>query len=279
MIVIGLFSCQENKPTRKNTTTQKVKTDSTSNEKIINNIYTKIADSLCSPLQISDLKYTTKNTKIISLNPSDSLDCFIFLSEVACGYPSGSCGYDMQVIMKKNGKYTSELSTCGYIFNTLHEQNEGISSFIYGTHDGYKIQVNWNGKEFEEINISVNNIDYKYISKIAEASHRSPTDFVNYDPKTSDDELRIPVSSEEIPIGIKKIGKLFTVMTGKNPELYLFDNSTTPQLILITRGNLIIKPVASLKDFYDLIITYDGNNIDEPKFWQYDKSKKKYLPT
>lgn len=275
-LITCIVSCREKpKPVHQNTHVSQKK--DTIVEKELQNIYTKIADSLCAPLQVSDYKYTDRNTHIYFLNPKDSLDCFIFVSEVACGFPAGSCGSDIQVIKRKGGKYRSMLSACGYIYNTLNAQNDDILSFIYGTHDGYKVQVNWDGKEFDEENISVNNVKYEYIIRISEASHRNVTDFTLYNPKDSIDD-KIPVIVEDFQYGMKRKGKLYTVMLDKSQEMYLFDDGDNPQIILSAKGKYNLRPIVSLKDIYDIMLLGDGNSLQNSQSWTYDKQKNKYLP-
>ncbi len=276
-----LISCQE-KPKEKHAT--KTKSSDSTNKSLkdtvpeveIKNRFTKISDSMCYPLLVSDFKYTNKNTQIFFLNPNDSLDCFIFSSEFSCGLPSGSCGNDIQVFKKNQGKYYSALSTCGLIYNVLNEQHDGILSFIYGTASGYKIKAYWNGSDFSEDNMSVNDIDYGYVLRLSEQTHLNPTEFSLYDPDKEQDD-KIVVHVEDFKIGHNNTAKIYTFTLNRVPEMFVFlPNPDRPQLVFSKKGNFKIKGIVSGKEMYDLQVTDIANPADLQIF-QYDKKKKKYL--
>lgn len=247
-------------------------------ERVIDNFYTRISDSLCPSRDTGGLAYTNKNTTAIPLYPGDSSACFVFASEVTCGYMPGSCGRDIQVIKKKDNGYYSVFSACGFVYNMLNEQNEGIHAFIYGTQDGYKIKVSWDGAQFSERSISVNDIAFNYVMALAEATHRNPTDFVLYNPK-KEEGFKVPVRIEDIAIGPKQNGKIFTIMFDKAPEIFLFaGDKGSPKMILSGRGNFTLKTLNnSGKEFYD-IITTPARNTSDSQVWRYDKQKQKYVP-
>ena len=144
-----LLSCNRrdrHKPVQKNGGKKVTRTESVDVERVIDNEYTKIALSLCESIEFKELEYTTKNTKIIGLDIQQPVNCFLFASEISCGFPAGSCGDDIQVIMKDSTGYHQVFSVCGFVYNSLSEINYGIKSFLYGTSDGYKIKASWNGK-------------------------------------------------------------------------------------------------------------------------------------
>lgn len=95
----------------------------------LDNEYTRIKNSLCDTIGFDDLKYTNANTQIISLDPLDSLQRFIFISETDCGFPSGNCGKIIELIeRKKNNGYQSLIKVCGLVDTIFYDQKQIIYS-------------------------------------------------------------------------------------------------------------------------------------------------------
>lgn len=251
--------------------------DTAIKEVVINNTYTKITDSLCTTIETNDISYTNLNTDIYPLNPDDSTDCFVFASEVTCGFLPGSCGRDIQIIKRTKKKgYRVAFSACGDIFTTINEKNDNILSFLYGTQDGYIVKVFWDGREFEDKTISVNNISYSYIIKIAEATRHNPTDFVLYDPHHPDAE-KIPVVIEDFSLGANKAGKRFKVLFEREPEIFIFEKKEDhPKIILTAMGNDSIQVMSGTgKEYFDVWINRTEPQA-ERQTWKYNYKKQRY---
>jgi len=252
-------------------------TDTSIKEIAISNTYTKIVDSLCLGLKTNEISYTNLNTDIYILHPEDSTDCFVFASEATCGFLPGSCGRDIQIIKKtKKEGYRVAFSTCGNILTTINEKNDNILSFLYGTQDGYIVKVFWDGREFEDKTISINNISYNYIIKIAEATRHNPTDFILYDPHHPDSE-KIPVIIEDFNLGINKYGKRFKVLFEREPEIFIFENKEDhPKIILTAKGSDTLQVITGTgKEYFDVSV----NRIEpraERQIWKYNYQKQQY---
>ena len=251
-------------------------TDASIKEVVISNIFTEIVDSLCISTSTADTVYTNLNTAIFVLNPDDSTDCFVFASEITCGFLPGSCGRDIQVIKrKKKGGYRVVFSTCGHIFTTINEKNDNILSFLYGTQDGYIVKVYWDGREFEDKTVSINNISYDYIIKIAEATRHNPSDFVLFDPHHPNTQ-KIPVLIEDFSIGTNKAGKRFKVLFEREPQLFIFEKNEHPRLILTTSGNDSLQVLAgSGKEYFDILIQHADPDATQ-QIWKYNYKKNRY---
>jgi hypothetical protein len=283
--VLGSFAActhheERQKPTRR-TALKQQKTINT--EIVIDNKFTQIITNLCDEIEFNELKYTSKNTKIIPLDIHTATDCFLFASEVNCGFPAGSCGDGIQVIMKGPGGYHPVFEACGYVYNSLSEINHGIKSFVYGTADGYKIKVAWNGKRFWEQIISINGLNYSNIKEIAKITSMMETDFVPEDPK-NDDIKRTRVRVETVDIGREKSLKLYTVFLSDESQYFLFDgetNSGNARLLLHTQRVTAIQSLPDFaKDYPDLLITTDPDHTGKPQShtWRYDRHQKIYVP-
>ncbi len=250
------------------------RTDTTEKEIVIDNIYTKIVDSVCNSVLSNDIEYTNFNTSIHVLTPGDSLDCFVFCSEATCGFLPGNCGRDIQVIKRTQEGYRVAFSACGNIYTTINEKKDHILSFLYGTQEGYIVKVFWDGREFEDKTISINNISYSYIIKIAEATRHNPTDFILYDLNHPNQE-KIPVIVEDFQLGPNKPGKRFKVVFEQDPEVFIFENPDDhPKIILAAKGNDSIHVnINAPKEYYDIMVT---TARQEKQLWKYNYKKRKY---
>jgi len=290
-LLLLLISCnrkQEHKAIPGNKSKRVARIESVDSEKVIDNEYTRIVLSLCDHIEFKELQYTTGNTTIIGLDIHQPTSCFLFASEISCGFPAGSCGDDIQVIRKDSSGYRQIFSVCGYVYNSLSETNEGIKSFIYGTGDGYKIKVSWNGRKFEETILSINNLNYACIREITRITGIMESDFIPEDP-TNDDRMHIRVRTEAVDIGNDRTATLYTVMQQQGASYFLFDvvnGSGKARLLLHTAKISSLQPVPNpLKEYPDIITTSDFKSTGNPKdhfttqLWRYDKSLKIYKPT
>lgn len=252
-------------------------------EKVIDNKFTQIVSNLCGNVEFEDLKYTNKNTEIISLDIRTSTDCFLFASEINCGFPAGTCGDDIQVIMKGAGGYHAVFEACGYIYNSLSEINHGIKSFVYGTSDGYKIKVAWNGKRFTEQTLAINNLNYSSIKEISKLTKIVESDFTPEDPK-NEDGLHTRVRIEPVDIGREKSLKLYTVMLEQEPEYFLFDSENSAGVARLLLHTTKVSAIQSLpdfaKDYPDLLITSPDEKSGKlsTHTWRYERHQKIYRP-
>jgi len=290
MITLLLFICScnqrpESKAKPEGKSRNVVRTESVDSEKVIDNEYTKIVLGLCDHIEFKELQYTTGNTTIIGLDIQQPLNCFLFASEISCGFPAGSCGDDVQVIMKDSAGYRQVFSVCGYVYNSLSETNQGIKSFVYGTSDGYKVKASWDGKKFEETILSINNLNYACIKEITRITGIMESDFIPEDP-TSEDRMHTRVRTEAVDIGNDRTLILYTVMLQQGANYFLFDainGSGKARLLLHTAKISSLQPVPNpLKEYPDIITTSDFKSTGNPEdhfatqLWRYDKSLKKY---
>lgn len=131
----------------------------------IDNEYTKIKNSLCDTIGFDDLKYTNANTKIISLNPSDSLQRFIFISEADCGFPSGSCGKIIELIERdKTNQYTSLIKVCGLVDSIIYDKKQ----ILYSTFAQHQYSLDCSQRDIKPRLRQINGMpveDIQYLSK------------------------------------------------------------------------------------------------------------------
>ncbi len=164
---VFLFSCKEKKKENQNT---QENTDSVHIEYVdsvyeIHNEYTQIKTQLCDTIGFQDLKYTNANTQIFSLNPSDSTQKFLFITEVDCAFPAGNCGKTIEVIERTgSNKYKSMIKVCGKI-DSIYLDNKSLT---YSTISNRKYNLDFSGNKVKTNLLSVHKMpveDLKAISK------------------------------------------------------------------------------------------------------------------
>lgn len=163
---VFLFSCKEKKKENQNT---QQNTDSVHIEYVdsvyeIHNEYTQIKTQLCDTIGFQDLKYTNANTQIFSLNPNDSTQKFLFITEVDCAFPAGNCGKTIEVIERAGSKYKSMIKVCGKIDSIYLDKK----TLTYSTISNRKYNLDFSGNKVKTNLLSVHNMpveDLKAISK------------------------------------------------------------------------------------------------------------------
>lgn len=278
-IFIFIISCSENSGIKDNLllplTDEKQSMES---EKGLDNNYTKIVLSLCD--EKGENKFTDKNTTYFDLNLNEMLNCFVFSSETDCGYPGGSCGNNIKIYKKTKNKYSIDFYSCGFNITPSIESNNGICSFTYDDKRGYKIKVFWNGEKFEESILTINNLNYNNIQKIAELVKAKEEQFIPDDPDNVDN-TSIRVRIESFKFGNGHYCELYTVLLPEK-EYFLIESN---QIIFNIKDIQSIETIVdNSKKYYDLKI-YDFSNYTmtkdtsylNPILYSYSEENNKYM--
>jgi hypothetical protein len=204
------------------TTQQKDSLDSEITKELpLDNEYTQVALSLCD--DTGRFVYTESNTICFDLSVNQGSDCFVFASELYCGHAGGSCGYSIDVYQKGDTGYTVPFSGCGFNPAPLRFSKDGILSFTYEVRSGYTMQVNWNGKEFEEEIIAVNGLNYIHMDQISKITGNDITSYISNDPE-SRDNVAHRVNIERLHFGENCYGELYEVNShGSERDFFLFN--------------------------------------------------------
>lgn len=146
-------------------------------DKTLDNFYTDIVKRYCGS-DIGELDFTDSNTNCFTLTEADSEQCFVFASEIVCGYAGGNCGREISVFQKKGNSHYIEYRSCGFNLTAGMQQQDGIRSFRYDTKDAYQILVKYINGEFVEDTIYVNGLDYSLAKTIAKPLHLQAYDLM-----------------------------------------------------------------------------------------------------
>lgn len=252
------------------------KTEST--EKIIDNEYTKIALAKCT--EIYNHKFTETNTEYFDLNIFEDKECFVFASNLVCGGPMGSCGRNIEIYKRVGEKYEIVFVTCGYNIGYSRESCFGYLTFTYENRDGIRSKVYYNGKQFVETPISVNNLEFNRLTIISKLTNYDIRSFIP-DDHNSNDNVSERVKIEKIKIGKNSQAELYTVVSVVPLRYYLFIGDS---LIFTTSDILSFETIIDeSKSFYDIrtysldnyVMTKDTSYL-VPTIYKYSRISKKY---
>lgn len=272
-----LCSCGQNSQNKNEKTTVDKDQKTGSTEKIIANEYTKIALSLCT--EIYNHKFTDANTEYFDLNILEDKECFVFASELVCGGPMGSCGRNIEIYKRVGEKYEIVFMTCGYNISYSRESSFGYLTFTYESRDGIRSKVIYNGKQFVETPILVNNMDFNRLKIISKLTNYDIRSFVP-DDYNSNNNFSERVKIEKIKIGTNYQAELYTVSSAPL-RYFLFIGDS---LIFSTSDILSFETIIDeSKSFYD-IRTYSIKNYVMskdtsyliPTIYKYSKNSEKY---
>jgi len=242
--------------------------------KKLENGYVRIALSLCD--EVYKHAFTDSNTTFFSLDVTNDSCCFVFASDLVCGAPMGSCGQNIQVIQHTEKGYQVVFERCGNNVSQSRAANFGLLNFYYETRDGIKYKVFYNGKNFEEVPITINELDYVKIRKIASEVGQ---DYRSFTPEQETDREweSNKVVIEKMQIGSSALGELYTVKMAPTQQFLFYNDSLILHLQALS-VEVIPRPT---QKFYDIkTYTSDSYSMSQdtsyyvPITYQYSERKK-----
>jgi hypothetical protein len=241
------------------------------------NGYTRIALSLCD--ELFQFAYADSNTTFFSLDVNSDSSCFVFVSDLVCGAPMGSCGQNVQVIQHTASGYQVVFERCGFIVCQSKEANYGFLSFYYETRDGLRYKVFYNEKNFDEKILTINNLDYKRIRVIAS---KLGQDYRSFTPESETDREweSNKVVIEKVQIGPSAFAELYTVKMAPTQQFWFYNDSLIFHLNEVLSFEVLSH---SSQKMYD-IKTYNSDSYAMtrdtsyyvPIFYEYSARKKVY---
>jgi hypothetical protein len=241
------------------------------------NGYTRIALSLCD--EVYKHTYTDSNTTFFWLDLTNDSSCFVFVSDLVCGAPMGSCGQNIQVIQHTENGYQVVFETCGSKVSESREANYGLLNFYYETREGLRYKVFYNEKNFEEKTISLNNLDFAKIRIIAS---KLGQDYRSFTPETQTDRdwESNKVVIEKVQVGPSAFAELYTVKMAPTQQFWFYNDSLVLHLNEVLSFEVLSR---SSQKMYD-IKTYNSDSYAMtrdtsyyvPIFYEYSARKKVY---
>ncbi|MBP6665326.1 MAG: hypothetical protein KA168_08580 [Chitinophagales bacterium] len=243
----------------------------------IDNEYTKVVLSFCN--DVGEAKFSDENTTYFDLNDYNELDCFVFSSQIMCGFPGGSCGNDITIYKKTSNTYSIGLNACGFNVTPCIETMNNIHSFIYDTKQGYRIKTFWNGHKFEDEIITVNGLKYKHIKMIAEIMGQEEINFILDDFDLSNAFIEVQI--EPFKIGKHNYCDLYIILL---PEKHYFLIEHDKVLLHAVDIQSIESVVNKKSDYFTLkIMNLDKYTIKKdtvylnPIYYTYSSKAQKYI--
>lgn len=210
--IVVLFGCGTHPSLEKNSYASKGRT--------LNNYYTDVVKRICGS-DIGNLAYTDSNTTCFTLTEADSEQCFVFASEIDCGYAGGNCGRQISVYQKERNAHYVAYRSCGFNLIAGMQQQDGIRSFRYDTKEAYQILVKYINGRFVEDTIYINGLDYELAKAIAKPLHLQAFDLMAEGAKSSSASFQ--VWKEPFRLSANKTLDLVTVNT-PGTDYFLLDN-------------------------------------------------------
>ena len=190
----------------------------------------------------------------------------------------GTCGQNIQVIQRKERGYQVVFERCGNNVLESRAANFGLLYFYYETRDGIKYKVFYNGKNFEEVPITINQLDYAKIRKIA---RQVGQDYRCFTPEkqTDRDWESNKVVIEKVQIGPGIFGELYTVKMAPTQQFLFYGDS-----LILNLQALSVEVIShsSLKMFdiktynSDSYVMTNDTSYYVPIYYRYSAPKKKY---
>lgn len=209
--IVFLLGCGSNSSVEMDNYAAKAKT--------LNNYYTEIVKQYCGS-DMGELNYTDSNTTCFTLTEADSEQCFVFASEVVCGYAGGNCGRDISVFYKKGNFHYIGYRSCGFNLTAGVQQQDGIRSFRYDTKEAFQILVKYMHGQFVEDTVYINGLDYKLAKTIAKPLHLQAYDLMAEGTESS--HASYQVWKEPFRLSANKTLDLVTVNT-PGTDYFLMD--------------------------------------------------------
>lgn len=216
------------------------------------NAYVAILQNHCD--EAGTAAYTFENTFFYPLSVANDFDCFICMTEVPCQYPSGSCGYAIEVYKKKGDAHEVLFQTCGFNVAVLPESYDGIQGFTYRSKLGLVTQVNYSQNTFREEPISMNGLNYSCLTQISEITQTNAADFVPDDPENGDN-ISYRIKIKRFQLNRNYYGALYETEISGNHHVFLFADTS-----LLFYGNNLhkLEPLAIPEsDFAPLQVSGD----------------------
>lgn len=205
------LGCKED---RKEVDTEKVE-DSIwvdKSEWVLDNAFTRIKNSMCDTIPFESAAYTNKNTQIFSLNEVDSTEYFLFISEIDCGHPAGSCGQSIELIHRKGEEYISLGEYCGKLDSVAINKKY----LYYSTMGGRSYKLTLNKSRVQATLLSIHGMFIKDLSTISELSGIYQDNLILAGQPTE--------NLDAVPVRFKKI----TLHDATVLHIYNLDNFGTP---------------------------------------------------
>lgn len=230
----------------------------------LDNDYVKIKKSLCDTAGFDDVLYTNANTEVISLNPEDSLQRFVFIAEADCGFVTGSCGKIIELIERKGGNYISLIKVCGHIDSIDRDK-----LYIYYSTFAQRQYVLKLGRSLvKPVLVQVNGIpvdDIKYISR----ELNTIEDNIVVEGTKTDNPDAILVHSEIIQTEANRILRLYKLEY--QGESYTFASVTDGQQVLQQLGG---KGRIGVLDIDNQRVSVDLQQDGRVQTWYWERGNK-----
>lgn len=245
--------------------------------KRLENGYTRIALSLCD--EVYKQVFTDSNITFVSLDVNSDSACFVFASELYCGAPMGSCGQNIQVIQRTEKGYQVVFERCGYNVSQSRAANFGLLNFYYETRDGIKYKVFYDGKNFEEVPITINQLDYTKIRKIA---RQVGQDYRCFSPETPTDRdwESNKVVIEKVKVGPSAFAELYTIKMAPTQQFLFYNDSLVLHLNEVLSFEVLRRSSQKMYDIKTFISDSYAMTRDTsyyvPILYEYSASKKMY---